>query len=131
MKKVLVVEDNWDLQSLLSYYLQAMGLTVIMANNGKEGVEKALKERPQMIFMDIMMPGMDGREATRQIRSNPETKNIPIVVVSVLHREEDIEKCMEADCNDFLVKPVTREQIQEKVQAFIPDSIPTLQQENG
>src|SRR3989338_6056160 len=64
MKKVLVVEDHPDMRELLIFQMERMGFLVIPAKNGHEAVEKALKERPQLILMDIMMPGMDGREAT-------------------------------------------------------------------
>jgi len=77
MKKALIVEDNPDLLDLLTIQLEWMGFTVIAAKHGKEGVEKAFKENPHIILMDIMMPGMDGREATHLIRSNPKTQDIP------------------------------------------------------
>jgi CheY-like chemotaxis protein len=85
-----------------------------------EGVEKALAEKPDLILMDIMMPGMDGREAARRIRSNPETKNIPILATTVLFREEALRECIEAGCNDYIVKPFTFEELQEKIKEYLP-----------
>jgi CheY-like chemotaxis protein len=76
--------------------------------------------------MDILMPGMDGREATSIIRSNPETHYIPILAATALSRESDLRSCIEAGCNDCLVKPFTMEQLQGKVQEFIPSSSPTI-----
>ena len=81
MKKALIVEDHPDMVEILTLQLERLGFTVISASNGKEGVEKAIAEKPHLILMDIMMPVMDGREATRIIRSNKNTKNIPILAI--------------------------------------------------
>jgi two-component system alkaline phosphatase synthesis response regulator PhoP len=122
MKKVLVVEDHPDMRELLLWQMELMGFLAIPAKHGKEGVEKALKEKPNLILMDIMMPGMDGREATRILRSNPETQNIPIVAATVLFREADLKSCIDAGCNDYLVKPFTFQELQGKIQEYIPGS---------
>jgi two-component system alkaline phosphatase synthesis response regulator PhoP len=122
MKKVLVVEDHPDMRELLLWQMELMGFLAIPAKHGKEGVEKALKEKPNLILMDIMMPGMDGREATRILRSNPETQNIPILAATVLFRESDLKSCIDAGCNDYLVKPFTFQELQGKIQEYIPGS---------
>ena len=124
MKKILLVEDNQDLQFLLSCQIKSMGFAIISANNGMEGVEKAIEEKPDLILMYILMSGMDGREATREIRSNPMTKNIPIIVLTVLFRHLDQESCIEAGCNDYIVKPFSFKVLQEKIWALIPISRP-------
>ncbi len=126
MKKALVVEDHPDLLDLLTIQMERMGFTVIAAKHGKEAVEKAFKEKPHLILMDILMPGMDGREATHLIRSNPETHDIPILAATVLNRKSELEACIEAGCNDCLVKPFTLKQLQGKVQEFMPTSSPTI-----
>ncbi len=123
MKKVLVVEDHPDMRELLLWQLELMGFLGIPAKHGKEGVEKAKDERPSLILMDIMMPGMNGWEATRQIRSNPETHDIPIVAATALFREADIKTCIEAGCNDCIVKPFTFQELQGKLKEFI--SVPS------
>ena len=122
MKKVLVVEDHPDMRELLLWQMELMGFLAIPAKHGKEAVEKALKEKPNLILMDIMMPGMDGREATRILRSNPETQNIPILAATVLFRESDLKSCIDAGCNDYLVKPFTFQELQGKIQEYIPGS---------
>jgi CheY-like chemotaxis protein len=121
-KKAIIVEDHPDSMEVLSLQLETLGFFVISANNGMEGVEKAITEKPDLILMDIMMPGMDGREATRRIRSNPETKDIPILAATVLFRESDLRSCIEAGCNDYIVKPFSHQELREKIMDFIPSA---------
>ncbi|HBA39101.1 MAG TPA: hypothetical protein DCZ05_04995 [Deltaproteobacteria bacterium] len=77
--------------------------------------------------MDIMMPGMDGWEATRTLRSNPETQDIPILAATALFRESDLKSCIEAGCNDYIVKPFTFQELQGKVKEFISASNESVQ----
>ena len=119
MKKALVIEDHPDMLLILTYLLETIGFAVISANNGKEGVEKAIKEKPDLIFMDIMMPGMDGREATRRIRSNPEAKEIPILAATAITDKSQLRECIEAGCNGVIIKPFTAKDLQEKIQAVL------------
>ncbi len=127
MKKVLLVEDNLDLQFLLTRQIELMGFSVILATDGRQSVEKAIEEKPHLILMDIRMPGMDGREATRMIRYNPETQDIPILAATVLHKHSDRKSCFEAGCNDYIAKPFSFKVLQEKIQALIPSSSPNIQ----
>jgi two-component system alkaline phosphatase synthesis response regulator PhoP len=120
MKKALLVEDHTDLLEMLSWQMELMGFSVITANNGKEGVKKAMEEVPHLILMNIMMPGLDGLEATRMIRSNPETKDTLIMASTVLYKESELKACIEAGCNDYIVKPFTLQELQEKIQDIIP-----------
>jgi two-component system alkaline phosphatase synthesis response regulator PhoP len=120
MKKALVVDDHPDMLEILTWQLSTLGFSVITANNGIEGVEKAIKEIPQLILMDIMLPKMDGREATRQIRSNPKTKDIPILAASALFMASDRRSCIEAGCSDYISKPFDPKELREKIQNFFP-----------
>ncbi len=122
MKLALVVEDHPDMSYLLTRQLKMLGFAVTSANNSMSGVEKAIEEKPHLILMDIMMPGMDGREATRIIRSNRETQDIPILAATALFRESDLSSCIESGCNDYLVKPFTFEELKGKVKNIIPGS---------
>ncbi len=119
MKKALIVEDHPDLLEILTCQLEAMGYSVITAKQGKEAVAIAIEEKPQLILMDIMMPGMDGREATRRIRSNQETKAIPILVITALTKESQLRECIKAGCNDYILKPFDRKDLREKIQAVL------------
>ncbi len=118
MKKILIVEDHPDMLLILTWQLEALGFDVVSADNGKEGVKKALDEKPDLIFMDIMMPGMDGREATRRIRSNPETKEIPVLAATAITKEEQLSECIEAGCNDYITKPFTPDKLRKKLQEY-------------
>lgn len=120
MKKILMVENHPDMRELLVWELETLGFLPVAAKNGKEAVEKALQEKPLLILMDIMMPEMDGREAARIIRANPETRDIPIVATTVLFGESDLRRCLEAGCDDYLVKPFTLRQLEDKIQEFVP-----------
>ena len=119
MIKALIIEDHPDILDVLSRQLKRLGFAVVSADNGMGGVEKAIEEKPHLILMDIMMPGMDGLEATRLIRANPETKDIPILAITCLFRESELRGCIEAGCSDYLVKPFTFQDLQEKIQDLI------------
>jgi len=108
------------MRELLMIQMERMGFFVILAKNGREGVEKALKERPELILMDMMMPGIDGREATRILRSNPNTRGIPILAATVLFRESDVKSCFEAGCSGYLSKPFTFSELQRKILEMVP-----------
>ncbi len=120
MKKVLVIEDHPDSLDVLSWQLETLGFTVVSTNNGREGVEKAIKEKPDLILMDMKMSGMDGREATRKIRINPETKDTLIMATTVFYKGSDLRSCMEAGCTDYILKPFTFEELREKIQEYFP-----------
>ena len=122
MKKVLIVEDHADMRELLAWQVELMGYVPIPAKHGKEGVEKALAEKPHLILMDIMMPGMDGWEATRKVRANPETQDIPILAATALFRDSDLQNCLDAGCNGYIVKPFTFQELQGKLRELLPPS---------
>jgi CheY-like chemotaxis protein len=119
MKKVLIVEDNPDMRKLLSLELEVLGYEPITAAGGKEGIEKAISEKPQLVLLDIFMPDMDGRDTARILRGNPETKDIPIVAETALTSQRDLNTCLDAGCNDYLVKPFTYKDLEKKLHVFI------------
>ena len=120
MEKVLIIEDHPDMRELLTWQIELMGYLPIAARRGKDGVEKALSEKPKLIIMDIMMPGMDGWQATREIRANAETKDIPILAATALFRDADLKSCIDAGCDGYIVKPFTFQELQGKVRELIP-----------
>ncbi len=119
MKKALIVEDHPDMVEILTLQMERLGFAVVSASNGKAGVEKAIKEKPNLILMDIMMPEMDGREATRIIRSNKETENIPILATTGLFRESELRGCIEAGCNDYIKKPFAPKELASHIKKLL------------
>jgi CheY-like chemotaxis protein len=118
-KRVLIVEDHPDMRELLVWQIQLMGYTPVEASHAKEGLEKAAIEKPALILLDIMMPSMDGREAARILKGDPETKDIPILATTALFREADLQSCLEAGCSGYLVKPFTFQELQNKLRELI------------
>jgi two-component system alkaline phosphatase synthesis response regulator PhoP len=125
MKKVLIIEDHADMRELLSWQVELMGLAPVVAKLAREGIDKALAERPDLIILDIMMPGMDGWQAARELREKPGMKDVPILAATALFRETDLKACTEAGCNGYIVKPFTFQELQAKVQELVPGLSPT------
>ena len=103
--------ENFDRRRQLGYAesigprVQITGYLPVLAGDGKDGVEKANADKPDLILMDMMMPVMDGWEAARALRASRETKNIPILATTALIRSEDLKSCLDAGCNGYIVKP--------------------------
>jgi CheY-like chemotaxis protein len=104
--KILYVEDNEDNIFMLKNRLTRAGHTVVIANDGAQGVAMARSERPDMILMDLSLPVLDGWQATRQIKAAPETKHIPVIALTANAMAGDREKALAAGCDDYDTKPV-------------------------
>ena len=126
MKKILIIEDHGDMRELLTWQIELMGFTPITAKRGAEGIEKALSEKPALIIMDIMMPGMDGWQTTREIRAHAAMKDVPILAATAMFRDADLKHCMDAGCNGYIVKPFTFQELQGKVRELIPSASTTF-----
>ena len=116
MKKILIVEDHPGLRKALKTQVELMGFVGITAENGKDGIDTAIAEKPDLIMMDFSMPEMDGLEATRILRAGTETKQVAIIAVTAM---SDIQSCIEAGCNDYLVKPFPIEELRKKIHALL------------
>jgi DNA-binding response OmpR family regulator len=104
-RRILVVDDDPRLLHIVAMYLGIEGFDVATASNGEEGLREVDAHRPDLIILDIMMPGMDGIEACRRIRSNPETGDIPILMFSALSGDDDVERARLAGANHLITKP--------------------------
>jgi CheY-like chemotaxis protein len=105
--KILYVEDNDDNVYMLKMRLELLDeFEVLTAEDGEKGCEMAASERPELILMDLEMPGIDGWEATRRLKGNPQTRNIPIIALSAHALAGSREKALAAGCDEFDTKPV-------------------------
>ena len=111
MSTVLVVEDTLSELELLSNYLQEGGFTVILATNGKDALNKAMNQKPDAVVTDVVMPGMSGFELCRQLKRDPATEQVPIIICSSKNQELDRLWGMRQGATVYLTKPFTREQL--------------------
>ena len=110
-KTVLVVDDGPSNRAIFDHTLSSLNFRVVEACDGKEGIEIAMTEHPSLILMDLMMPIMNGLQATENLRRTPEFKNTIIIATSVCIFEQDKKKGLQAGCNDFLEKPVVEKKL--------------------
>ena len=118
-EKILIVDDEEDNLRLLINWLVSLGYDIDTAVNGKEALQKTRDYRPDLIILDIMMPVMDGYEACSLIKADPETKNIPIIMVTALHDRESKLKGLSVSTNDFLCKPIDQAELTIRVKNLL------------
>ena len=119
---VLTIEDQPDIRRLIRMTLEFKGFNVIEAGNGPDGLALANKQRPDLILLDVMMPGMDGLTVSRTLLANPQLRAIPVVMLSALGAAGDIEAGKATGVADYLVKPFSPWQLLEVVQRLIEGS---------
>ncbi|MGH9672321.1 MAG: response regulator [Bryobacteraceae bacterium] len=121
MVKILYVEDNDDNIYVVKNRFTRAGFTVLVATDGEKGVAMAAAERPDLILMDLRLPGLDGWEATRRIKAQPETRHIPIIALTAHAMTGDREKALAAGCDDFDTKPIDFARLRGKIEALLPN----------
>jgi len=119
MPRILLVEDNEMNRDMLSRRLVKRGYDVALALDGEQGVAMARAEVPALILMDMSLPGIDGWEATRQLKAAPETRAIPVIALTAHAMAGDREKALAAGCDDFDTKPVDLNRLLEKIEALL------------
>lgn len=119
MKKILVIEDNEANIYLITFILRKNGHEVIEARTGEEGVEIAIREKPDLIIMDIDLPGIDGLEATKRIRESKGDHKVPIVALTSYAMTGDRERALAAGCTGYIEKPIDPETFMGEVEKFI------------
>ena len=120
MAKILLVEDNEMNRDMLSRRLKRKGYEVVMAVDGKEGVAMVQSEAPELILMDMSLPEIDGWEATRLLKADAATQEIPVIALTAHAMSGDRERAMEVGCDDYDTKPVTLKRLLEKIEALLP-----------
>ena len=119
MAKILIVEDNEMNRDMLSRRLIRRGYEVVMAVNGEEGITAAKAENPDLILMDMSLPVIDGWEATRRLKAEPNTRRIPVIGLTAHAMAGDREKVIDAGCDDYDTKPVELARLLHKIEALL------------
>ena len=122
-KRILLIEDQEDNRRIVRDLLTSVGYELIEAVTGEEGVALAERRRPDLILMDVLLPGLDGYEATRLIKAKPELRQIPIIAVTSYALSGDDVKALEAGCDAYIAKPFSPRELLAKVREFLPAAI--------
>jgi two-component system, cell cycle response regulator DivK len=120
-KRILVVEDHEDNRQILRDLLGSVGYVMTEAHDGESAHPLASADKPDLILMDIQLPGIDGYEATRRIKADPALASIPIIVVTSYALSGDEAKARAAGCDDYVAKPYSPRQLLAKIRGFLPD----------
>ena len=120
---ILVIEDNEQNLYLVTFILESQGYQVIQATDGQTGIHMASQNRPDLILLDIQLPGMDGHEVARTIKQDPEIRSIPIVAVTSYAMVGDREKVLEAGCEGYIEKPINPDTFISQVEEHLPKNL--------
>jgi two-component system cell cycle response regulator DivK len=123
-KRVLVVEDNPLNMKLFSAMIAAEGYEVLEAKNGQHGLELAQRQHPDLIIMDIQLPGMSGLEVTQSLKADAATRDIPIIATTAFATRGDEETIMASGCDAYMAKPIAISQFLELIESFMTPSAP-------
>jgi len=119
-KRILVIEDQEDNRQIVRDLMTASGYELIEATTGEEGLEAASRERPDLILMDIQLPGIDGYEVTRRIKADPKLRQIPIIAVTSYALSGDDKKAFAAGCDGYVTKPYSPRLLLAKIREYLP-----------
>jgi len=117
--KILLADDEEDIKTVISLYLSAKGYEVVTAYDGLDAIDKAKTEKPDLILLDVMMPIMNGFEVCQKLQGDPETQNIPIIMLSAAAQSETITKSIELGAKDYIVKPFEPERLDKMIFKYL------------
>jgi CheY-like chemotaxis protein len=119
---VLLVEDDPDTRQMYAQWLEFFGFNVAQAGNGLEGVESARRVHPDVVLMDVAMPKMDGLEATRRLKHDPQTADVPVVILSAFASPQDRKRAFDAGADEFLAKPCDLDLVRARLEHYSASS---------
>lgn len=119
LQKILIVEDEVDIAALISFNLERAGYRVDMAHDGREGLEKILHEQPDLVILDLMLPGMDGYAILKEMQRDPRTHSTPVLMLTAKTQTDDRIRGLESGADDYLTKPFSPKELLLRVQAII------------
>ena len=114
--RILIIDDDENIRRLVSFNLSLDGHEIIMAENGKKGFKTAKSEMPDLILLDVMMPVMDGIETCKKLKSDPQTKNIPVFMLSAKGQMKDLDEAFDAGADNYITKPFDVEKLNDTIQ---------------
>jgi len=115
MKKVLVIDDEPEILSILSFRISNWGYDPLPAGGGREGIELAEEEHPDLVILDVMMPILDGFETLKRLKQSEATKNIPVIMITVANAKMEVEKGISMGANFYLTKPYDAQELKSKI----------------
>ena len=119
MAKILIIEDTENNRVLLTRRLRPRGYDIITAEDAEKGLLLVEGERPDLVLMDVCLPGMNGWDATRQLKSNPATKHVPVIALTAHAMDGDREKAIAAGCDEYEIKPIDFNRLFEKIDRLL------------
>jgi DNA-binding response OmpR family regulator len=118
-KKILVAEDEPDIRGLIAFSLQYAGFDVVEASNGRDAVDKAAAEKPDLILLDVRMPKMNGYEACKALKSRKSTRDIPVVFLSARGQESEIKHGLDLGAEEYILKPFAPDELYRRVDGIL------------
>ena len=119
MSRIFVIDDDPELLMMVGMILRRAGHETILASDSVEGAERLIKEKPDLLILDLMMPHMSGFEVCRKIRSTPDVSELPIMILTARIQENDREAAFESGATDYMTKPITSRQLTSRVQQLL------------
>ena len=121
-RRILVVDDDPDIVETVEFFLNESDYQVFVAKNGKEALEQTKTKRPDLVLLDVMMPEMNGLEACRKLKGNPNTNPIPIIMLTALGKKQDVVDAIDAGANAYIVKPFNLQDLFERIETILNDN---------
>jgi len=117
--KIVVIEDEPDIQEVIEFNLSREGFSVVTASNGEEGVQRVVREAPDLVLLDLLLPGLDGIEVCRKLKMDPVTRQVPIIMVTAKGEESDVVLGLGVGADDYITKPFSPKELVARVRAVL------------